>query len=72
MTARYEAGIDCRKVEVGVMGERKDRVSSRASSVSLGPGISYVRFVVEASNVAPRYVGKETLKLDGCQNLRGS
>lgn len=54
------------------MGERKDRVSSKGSSVSLGPGISYVRFVVEASNFAPRYVGKETLKLGDCQNLQVS
>jgi hypothetical protein len=52
-TVRYEAGIACRKVDVGVMGERKDSIISAGSSLLLGAGILYVRFVVEASNVAP-------------------
>ena len=43
----------CRRVEVGVMGERKDRMISAGSRVLLGAGILYVRFVVEASKVAP-------------------
>lgn len=30
-----------------------------------GAGIAYVRFVVEASKVAPRYWQKETLNLPG-------
>jgi hypothetical protein len=52
-TVRYEAGIACRKVDVGVMGERKDMIISAGSRLLLGAGIVYVRFVVEASNVAP-------------------
>ena len=52
-TVRYEAGIACRRVDVGVMGERKDRMISAGSRLELGAGILYVRFVVEASKVAP-------------------
>jgi len=60
-TVRYAAGIDCRKVEDGVMGERNDSVKRTASSSEDGPGIKYVKFVVEASNVRPRYSGNVTL-----------
>jgi hypothetical protein len=43
----------CRKVDVGVMGERKDIMISAGSTLELGAGILYVRFVVEASKIAP-------------------
>jgi hypothetical protein len=35
---RYAAGIVCRKVEVGVMGERKDSVISRSFDEASLPG----------------------------------
>ena len=52
---RYAAGIVWRRVDVGVIGERKDRVISRSFVlVSLsGARIEYVRFVVDASYFAP-------------------
>jgi hypothetical protein len=46
--------MDCRSVEVGVMGERKEMITSKGLSEDVGLGILYVRFVVEASNVVPR------------------
>ncbi len=52
-TVRYEAGIDWRKVDDGVMGDRNDSVSVSGRAAP-GPSISYVRLVVEASKVAPR------------------
>ena len=59
---RYAAGIDCRRVDVGVIGERKESVISRSSVEEdsegfPGAGIEYVRFVVLASYFAPLYVG---------------
>lgn len=45
-----------RRVDVGVRGERKERTIS-AESWEFGAGMEYVRFVVEASKVAPKYVG---------------
>jgi hypothetical protein len=61
--ARYAAGIVCRRVDVGVMGERKDRVMSTSLAVAslLGARSEYVRFVVEASYVAPLYAGYATV-----------
>jgi hypothetical protein len=53
--ARYAAGIVCRRVDVGVMGERK------AVASLLGARSEYVRFVVEASYVAPLYAGYATV-----------
>lgn len=52
----YEAGIDWRRVDVGVMGDRKEINSSSGSkdSVCSGGGIKYDKLVVDASNVAPR------------------
>lgn len=49
----------CRKVDVGVMGERKDRVISRSLTVASAScaRIEKVRFVVDASYFAPLYVG---------------
>jgi hypothetical protein len=44
----------CRSVDVGVTGERKDRTTSSGSWVNLGAGRRYVRFVVDASKVAPK------------------
>ena len=41
---------------MGVIGERKEMtisIGSSAFSVEMGAGTRYVRFVVEASNVAP-------------------
>lgn len=55
---RYAAGSDCRRVEDGVRGERKESVSFTGSSsgvlVDAGAASRYVKFVVEASKVAPR------------------
>lgn len=48
------------------MGERNERVSSTGFldlDSDRGAGIKYVKFVVDASNWAPRYSGKETLYL---------
>lgn len=55
--------MDWRRVEVGVMGERKERTSSTglADWRNSGAGIKYVKLVVEASKWAPRYAGKVTL-----------
>lgn len=52
---RYEAGIACRSVDVGVMGERKDSVISTSfADVSFsGARRVNVRFVVDASYFAP-------------------
>jgi hypothetical protein len=60
---RYAAGIDCRRVDEGVMGERKESVISRGSENGDfdGAGIEYVRFVVDASYFAPLYVGNATV-----------
>ena len=73
-TVKYDAGNACRRVEVGVIGERNDSIISSDSAVFAydgGAGMEYVRLVVEASYVAPRYVGKETLKLQmGFRNKR--
>ena len=52
-TVKYEAVMACLRVDVGVIGERKDRMISAGSKLALGAGILYVRFVVEASKVAP-------------------
>ena len=38
-TVKYAAGIDCRKVEVGVIGDRKDKTTSSGSSDLEGDGI---------------------------------
>ena len=57
--------MDCRRVDVGVMGERKEMTSS-SGTLDLaegGAGMRYVRFVVEASKVAPTYSQNEMLKL---------
>jgi len=54
-TVKYEAGIDCRRVDVGVIGERKERMISTGGLEYSEDGMLYVRFVVEASNVAPKY-----------------
>lgn len=40
--------MDCRRVEVGVIGERKDTTISKGPTAS-DPGITYVKLVVEAS-----------------------
>lgn len=59
-TVKYDAGSDCRRVEVGVIGERNDNIISSDSedfAYERGAGMEYVRLVVEASYVAPRYVG---------------
>ena len=53
--------MDWRREDVGVMGERNERIISRSASDDLAAGIMYVRFVVEASKVVPRYLGKEML-----------
>jgi hypothetical protein len=55
--ARYAAGIVCRRVDVGVMGERNESVMLTSSVCLPGARIEYVRFVVEASYWAPLYVG---------------
>jgi len=49
----YAAGIDCLRVEEGVMGDRKESVNESGSAPDEGLVIEYVRFVVEASKVAP-------------------
>ncbi len=50
------------------MGERNERVNS-TGFVDLesddGAGIIYVKFVVDASNWVPRYIGKVILYLRG-------
>ena len=53
----------CRRGEVGVMGERKDKVISRSfvERIASGARIEYVRLVVDASYVAPLYVGYATV-----------
>lgn len=56
MHVRYPAGRDCLNVDVGVMGDKNESVI-----LTLVPWMVYVRFVVEASKVAPPYLGKETL-----------
>ena len=58
-----------RSVEVGVTGERNERVISRplVELTFAGAGMRYVKFVVEASYWEPRYVGNETLNLEPCQ-----
>src|SRR3569833_2024617 len=61
-TVRYAAGIDCRNVEVGVMGDRNESVTFTEPDEASEPLIRYVRLVVEASKVAPRYIGKATWK----------
>ncbi len=55
--------MDWRRVEVGVIGERKEMTTSRGCGFFLegGPGIRYVRLVVEASYLAPTKVGNDTL-----------
>jgi hypothetical protein len=53
----YDAGMDCRSVEAGVIGDRKEMMTSRGSILTYGAGILYVRFVQEASNLAPIYLG---------------
>jgi hypothetical protein len=57
-TLRYAAGIVCRRVDVGVIGERKERMisTSLVFDCDFGARIEYVRFVVEASYLAPSYV----------------
>ena len=60
---RYAAGMVCRRVEVGVMGERKDKVISRsfADRIMSGARMEYVRLVVDASYFAPLYMGYATV-----------
>ena len=55
---RYAAGIVWRRVDVGVMGERKDSVIATSWAAASLPGarMEYVRFVVDASYLAPLYV----------------
>jgi hypothetical protein len=65
-TVTYAAGSDCLRVEAGVIGERKDRTTFAGFDAPLGDGMEYDKFVVEASYLAPRYVGKETLYLQPC------
>jgi hypothetical protein len=55
----YAAGNDWRKVDVGVTGERNDRVNW-IDSLPEAPRL-YVRLVVDASNEAPSYVGSVTV-----------
>ena len=43
------------------MGDRKEMMSSTGFDLAPGAGIAYVKLVVEASKLAPRYAGKETL-----------
>jgi hypothetical protein len=43
----YEAGIDCRKVDEGVIGERNDTVMSIGSVEPVS--MWYVKLVVDAS-----------------------
>jgi hypothetical protein len=62
-TVKYEAGIDCRREDVGVIGDRKDKITSTGNCEELGAGMLYVRLVVEASKVEPKYSGYETLNL---------
>ena len=52
-------------MEVGVIGERKEMTSSSGTLdlAEAGAGMEYVRFVVEASKVAPTYSQNEILKL---------
>ena len=46
----YEAGIDCRRVEVGVIGDRKETTSFASCELfEDGAGIEYVKFVTDAS-----------------------
>jgi hypothetical protein len=61
MTDRYAAGNDWRKVEVGVMGLRKERTIEAGLACESGGGIRYVKLVVDASYVAPRYSGYDIL-----------
>jgi len=49
--------MDCRNDDVGVIGERKDNTTSTSLALLECDGIMYVKFVVEASKVAPRYEG---------------
>ncbi len=49
--------MDCRSVESGVIGDRKEMTISNGSVLSLGAGILYVRFVQDASKFAPIYSG---------------
>lgn len=58
---RYAAGTDWRKVDVGVIGDRNERTILTGAEDPFGGAIEYDRFVVEASKVAPRYVGKAIL-----------
>ena len=53
-TVKYAAGSDCRRVEDGVMGERKERTNLAGFELPLGAGIEYDKLVVEASYLAPR------------------
>ena len=56
--------MDCRKVDVGVIGERNEMTISSGgvpSATDACGGMAYDRLVVDASNVAPRYVQNETL-----------
>lgn len=58
--------MDCRNVDVGVMGERNESTSSSGGvgfSIDGGLGMWYVRLVDDASKFAPRYVANETLYL---------
>ena len=57
--------MDWRRVEVGVIGDKNDITISRGvfDFADAGAGTEYVRFVVEASKVAPMYWQNETLKL---------
>ena len=47
-TERYAAGIDCRTVEEGVIGDRNESVICVEGPPS-SEGSEYVRFVVDAS-----------------------
>ena len=54
---RYEAGMDWRRVDDGVTGDRKDRTISTCSDFESCDGMRYVRFVTDASYWAPWYTG---------------
>ena len=57
--------MDWRSVDVGVIGDRKEITISSGvlTFAEAGAGIEYVKFVVEASKVAPTYWQNERLNL---------
>ncbi len=50
---RYAAGIDCLRVEDGVMGDRNESVRRSGAPPEAGALIEYVQLVVEASKLVP-------------------